>query len=70
MAKGKSSGGSRGLPVSPKTDAARQRMWAAESALGTLRRAGEIQRDPKLMADARALAAREQAALAKITKAK
>lgn len=72
MAKGKSPSPTRasGLPTSPKTDKARMRVYAAQDALGTLRRAEEVRRDPGLMADARALAAREQAALAKVIKAK
>lgn len=70
MAKSKSGGGSRGFPAVPKTNAARERVWAAQDALNTMRRSEEIKRDPKLLADARALANREMQALAKVAKTK
>lgn len=63
-------GASRSYPAVPKTDAARERMWRAQDALGTIRRAEEIKRDPGLMRDAKSLAKREIAALSKVTKAK
>lgn len=43
-------------PETPKTDAAQRRKWEVDDALHTLRRAGEIVHDKKLMAEVKALA--------------
>ena len=61
--------GSRGLSTtaSPKTDAARQRLWAAQEGLSSIKRAEQVKQDPRLMRDVKALAKQEQAALAKVT---
>ena len=51
----------------PRTDAARQRLWAAQDALGAIKRAEQVKGDKALMRDVRALAAQEAKALAKVT---
>lgn len=43
-------------PETPKTDAAQRRHWEVEDALRTLRAAGEIVHDKKLMSEVKALA--------------
>jgi hypothetical protein len=43
-------------PEAPKTDAAERRKWEVDDALHTLRRAGEIVHDKKLMTEVKALA--------------
>lgn len=52
MAKSKSSS----YPAMPKTEAAERRKWEVEDALRTLRRAGEIVHDKKLMTEVKACA--------------
>ena len=51
----------------PRTDAARQRLWAAQDALGAIKRAEQVKGDRALMRDVRTLAKQEAAALAKVT---
>lgn len=43
-------------PETPKTDAAQSRKWEVDDALHTLRRAGEIVHDKKLMTEVKSLA--------------
>lgn len=43
-------------PSAPKTEAAERRKWEVEEALHTLRRAGEIVHDKKLMTEVKAMA--------------
>ena len=56
------------ISATPRTDAARQRLYAAQDALGSLKRAEQVRRDPNLMRDVRVLAKQEQAALAQVAK--
>ena len=64
MAKGTSS---PSLSRTPKSDKARERLWAAQSGLESLKHAEEVKKNPALMRDVKVLAKQEQAALAKVT---
>ena len=55
------------LSAAPRTDAARQRLWAAQDALGAIKRAEQVRSDPTLMRDVRALAKQEAKVLTKVT---
>ena len=44
------------MAAMPKTETAERRKWEVEDALHTLRRAGEIVHDKKLMAEVKAMA--------------
>ena len=51
-----SSGAIAAMPTSKQSDKARERRWEVEDALSTLRRAGEIVHDKKLMGEVKAMA--------------
>lgn len=55
------------LSTTPKTDKARERLWAAQSAISTLQEAKRIQTNPSLLRDARTLATEQAKALKSIT---
>jgi hypothetical protein len=51
-----------------RTPKAQERKWEIESALSTLKRADEIRKDAKMMADVKALAQQQMSVLSSFTK--
>ena len=58
---------SKAIPSTPKTSAQQERVWRAQSALESIKRAEQVKRDADLMRDVNALARQEQQALARVT---
>jgi len=56
----------KATPAAPRSMAAQERQWRAQDALGTLRRAAEIQGDKRLMRDVQSEARKQVQALSKV----